>query len=312
MRPDYSYANIENSETILNELLLSPSSVETIDTAMLKYIDEKVNLSSQTNEGFKKVPIIWAGAERAYQIKHRDDLRDENGSLLFPLITIERTSLEKDPTFKGSFQAHIPDGPGPKRVNVPLARRIVADKSAEFKDADIGRYVNGILSKDPRYEHGFGELDSQEFNSLIKTQTRKNKKTVFQTVYGPIPVYVKVMYSVVIKTNYQMQMNDLITPFVTIPGQINAVYLSAEGHRYEAFIEGSFSYSNNITAFESEERVFETTINFRVLGYLMGEGPNAERPKFSLVENVVQVRIPRERVITMDKNYVSKKSFYRD
>jgi len=312
MQPDYSYTNIENAERILQEILVEPSTIETVDTALYNYVNDKINVSSQTNEGFKKVPVLWTGAERAFQIKSNPDIRDDNGKLIFPLITIERKTVEKDPTFKGSFQAHVPDGPGPKRLGVPIARRIVQDKTSEFRKVDLERFIDGVGSRDPRYTRSFQEDYDSEKSSLIKTFPRKNNKTVYQTIYAPIPTYVKIMYSVRIRTNYQTQMNDLTTPFLTTTGQINAIHIKAEGHRYEGFIEGSFGYNNNITNFESEERIFETDIQIRILGYLMGEGKNADKPKFSIVENVVQVRLPRERVITMDKNYVSNKSFYRD
>lgn len=312
MQPDYSYTNIENAERILQEILVEPSTIETVDTALYNYVNDKINVSSQTNEGFKKVPVLWTGAERAFQIKSNPDIRDDNGKLIFPLITIERKTVEKDPTFKGSFQAHVPDGPGPKRLGVPIARRIVQDKTSEFRKVDLERFIDGVGSRDPRYIRSFQEDYDSEKSSLIKTFPRKNNKTVYQTIYAPIPTYVKIMYSVRIRTNYQTQMNDLTTPFLTTTGQINAIHIKAEGHRYEGFIEGSFGYNNNITNFESEERIFETDIQIRVLGYLMGEGKNADKPKFSIVENIVQVRLPRERVITMDKNYVSNKSFYRD
>jgi len=197
-------------------------------------------------------------------------------------------------------------------LGVPIARRIVQDKTSEFRKVDLERFIDGVGSRDPRYTRSFQEDYDSEKSSLIKTFPRKNNKTVYQTIYAPIPTYVKIMYSVRIRTNYQTQMNDLTTPFLTTTGQINAIHIKAEGHRYEGFIEGSFGYNNNITNFESEERIFETDIQIRVLGYLMGEGKNADKPKFSIVENIVQVRLPRERVITMDKNYVSNKSFYRD
>lgn len=312
MRPDYSYTNIENAENILQEILVEPSTIETVDLAIYDYVNNKINVSSQSNEGFKKTPVLWTGAERAFQIKSNPDIRDDNGKLIFPLITIERKSVEKDPTFKGSFQAHFPDGPGPKRLGVPIARRIVQDRSSEITKVDLERFITGIGSRDPRYIRSFEKDFASEKSSLIKTFTRKNNKTIYQTIYGPIPTYVKVMYSVKVRTNYQTQMNDLTTPFLTTTGQINAIHIKAEGHRYEGFIEGSFSYNNNISNFESDERIFETEINIRVLGYLMGEGKNAEKPKFSIVENIVQVKLPRERVITMDKNYVDPKSFFRD
>ena len=51
---------------------------------------------------------------------------------------------------------------------------------------------------------------------------------------------------------------------------------------------------------DGEERKFETSIDIKVLGYLVGEGVNDDRPKFSIRENAVQLRIQRERTIFGD------------
>ena len=51
---------------------------------------------------------------------------------------------------------------------------------------------------------------------------------------------------------------------------------------------------------DNEERKFETTVQIKVLGYLVGEGINQKTPKFSIRENAVQVYIPREHVVWDD------------
>ena len=48
-----------------------PSTLETIDSAIYYYLDEVLNLSCTTKDGFKKVPIVWHGSERPYQIKNK-------------------------------------------------------------------------------------------------------------------------------------------------------------------------------------------------------------------------------------------------
>ena len=60
-------------------------------------------------------------------------------------------------------------------------------------------------------------------------------------------------------------------------------------------------------------RVFETLIQFEVLGYLIGDGPNAARPKVVRRQNAVDVQIPRERVVLGDiDDYLDDRGFYRE
>ena len=80
-------------------------------------------------------------------------------------------------------------------------------------------------------------------------------------------MYVKVTYDVVLRTEYQQQMNDLITPFISRPGQLNHFVMRDNGKMYEGFIE-SYNSSNNLNALGEDERKFETTVSIKVLGYI--------------------------------------------
>ena len=70
--------------------------------------------------------------------------------------------------------------------------------------------------------------------------------------------------------------------------------MKRNGHLYEAFIEEGFSHNNNVSDLGEDMRMFETDINIRVLGYLMGEGENDDRPIVRVDENVVELTFPRE------------------
>ena len=108
-----------------------PSTIETIDTAVLKFIED-MNLHVRTNKGFNPVPIIWVGAERTYQLKNDLTLRDSEGLLKLPLMTIERKDITKDPS-KSPIPSNIPDyGMGGL---IPVRRRINSDRTVAFKAA---------------------------------------------------------------------------------------------------------------------------------------------------------------------------------
>mgnify|MGYP003666522010 FL=1 len=91
----YDYLGDKGVGDKLQEIEFMPSSLETIDGAMLDFINEEMNLSVQSNEGFKKVPVLWVTAERSYQLKSDKDLRDKEETLILPLITINRASVTK-------------------------------------------------------------------------------------------------------------------------------------------------------------------------------------------------------------------------
>ncbi len=253
-----------------------PSTFETIDGSVLQYI-KGLKLHTTTNKGFRPVPVLWAGTERSFKSKDQPELRDSQGALVFPLISVERTSVSKNPQEKGVFWGNIPPVPDAKGGSIPIARTINQEKTANFANSD---------AKIKRGQINF---------------PRPNKKIVYRTYSMPMPVYVSINYVITFRTEYQQQMNELVTPFVTKPGGINYVLLPAhEGHRYEGFIQQDFTPTNNATNMSTEERKFETKINIKVLGYLIGEDKNQEKPCVSVRENFVEVKMPRERLMLGD------------
>jgi|TARA_R100000030_G_scaffold49927_3_gene37683 hypothetical protein len=270
---------------------LEPSTIETIDLGIYEYVNEKLNLHTTTNEGFKKTPVIWLGTDRLFQVKNNKDIRDKVGKIKLPIITVNRDSIAKDPQFKGSFQAHLYEGGDYKGGAITRVRRIQQEKTRNFANADFARSA----------------VDSRD------TGRSDNKKVVYEFLTSPIPTYVTVMYTVVLRTEYQQQMNDLMTPFITRTGQLNTFMFEYDGHKYEAFIQSDFSENKNTTSLNEEERMFETKVQIKVLGYLIGDGVNREKPQITIRENIVDVKISRERVITGDKAPWKKKDKdYRD
>ena len=271
---------------------IQPSSIETIDRAIYSLINKTFNLHTNTNEGFKKVPVLWIFPERAYQSKDKN-IRDSVGKLKLPLITVERTSFNKDPNFKGGFQANMfPDTMGPRGYRKHQKR------------------IGTMQSKGSTRK--FASADSSQKNKQYHYPTN-NKKVVYEEVYTPIPVWVTCMYSVTLRTEYQQQMNDLLTPFATRTGNINALLAQEGQHKYETFIEADMAFSNNISNLGEEERSFGTKVNLKVLGYLMGDGANEEVPKIIRKETVVELKLIRERTILGDeKPWETDDKKYRD
>lgn len=274
----------KDREGLNQEIHILPSKMETVDFAVYDKINDVFDLHTDTNDGFKKVPVIWVTAERAYQIKKNKELRDLEGTLVYPIIYIERTSTTKDPTKKEVFQANIPPailrrGYDAQGGSIEIARVINQKKTSEFANADANRRMNGVKPNFVR---------------------KKTSKIVYKTITIPQPVYIFNTYEVTIKTEYQEQMNDLINPFITTPGQINEVRFHKDGHFYTGFVDSSFSYGNNIGNLSEETRMYETKITINVIGYLIGKGVNDNQPKIAIRENAVEFKMPRERVVLGD------------
>ena len=282
MLPDnFDFAQLpkDQKEFTLKEVGIGTSTIEDIDKRVLSYLKDDLKLSTFTVDGLVQIPVIWVAAERSFQIKNDQTLRDETGTLKLPLISLERTGITKDPTKKGGFQAHYYSDEKDGRIGrIVIAKRIVQQKTRD----------NAVAQSKNIYTGG-----TQQENF-----PRVNKQVIVESLSIPFPVYINLDYKITIKADYQTQMNDLITPFITRTGQINSLVLRNNGHIYEVFIDQSFSPTNNGASLGEDERTFSTEIKLRVLGYLIGEPNNEERPVIKREQNVVKLYYPSESVVS--------------
>lgn len=280
-------------QKINNELALQPSSLEIVDTGLFRFVNEDLNLHTRTNKGYEKVPVIWLGAERSYQIKNNKELRDSVGKLRLPLISINREDFEMDTGFQGAIKPNLYEQRDYKGGSFKIASVINQEKTRNFANKD----------KAKRLKNG------QE------TGKYKNKKIVYDEYYAPTPVYVNVSYTITLRTEYELQMNDLLTPFIKLRGNSpsNSFFYTIDNHRYEAFIDSNFSENQNSTNIQEEERMFETKVIIKVLAYLTGDGSNRDKPKITKRETVVEIKISRERVVLNDElPWKKKNNKYRE
>ena len=285
MLPDnFDFAQLpdDRKDFTLKEIGMLGSRIEDIDYAMMSWIKEDLDLTTITNEGHKRVPVLWQTPERAFQIKNDHDLRhpvdDGGGVITLPVVTVERTAITKDPSRKGGYQAQIfSDKRNGRTGRMTIAKRIKQDKTRNF--AVVGNTRTNTSGDRQKYF------------------PRVNKKVVVETLSIPIPIYVNLDYKIIVKTEYQQQMNDLTQPFMTRTGQINSFIMRRNGHLYEAFIDQGFNQSNNVANLGEDERQFTSEVNIKVLGYLIGEGNSDDRPIVTKEESIVEITFPRETVV---------------
>jgi hypothetical protein len=249
---------------------VAESTIESMDESMLRWIDKEMNLHCQTNKGNRKCPVLWLTPERSLQLKKDMTLRDKTGAIILPFISIERGSIKKGPDSRGGIYGQIPTLPGydSRGGAYPIARNIIQqEKTANFANTE---YKNGRL-----------------------VPKEGNKKIVYETYFVPMPVYVSIAYEIKIVTNYQQQMNVLLSPFIEIGSSQNRKILHHEGHMYEVFIDGEFSTDDSLKDMGEEERRFESTISMNMLGYLLTK-ENKNEPLVTRRESVVEYKFPKE------------------
>ena len=260
------------------------STLEDVDFAAYKFVDESMDVHTTTNKGFKKAPVIWAGSERAHNIKNDNINRDLTGMIVLPVISIERKSVEKDEKARVIPWSKLDPINDLKGGFLTINKVIQQDKTRNFANADAYR------------------RRSQKNFPLYRGKGGKNSKIVYETITIPIPIYVNVGYDIVLRTEYQEQMNDLLAPFIRISNAHTRVLIEHNSNRYEAFVGEKYTMENNISNYTTDERKYETTIKLNVFGYLIGDGKNQKQPRVVRRENAVQIRFARERIVVEDED----------
>jgi len=276
---------------------LKASTLEDVDSAIFNYINDSLNVFCDTNGGFKKVPVIFAGAERAFQIKNQQELRENGRSLEYPIISVVRTSLTKNPQNKGRYGVYIPPYFDfyKKGGSIPIARQVQQEKTRERANATaLRKFGNGT-------------------NTNYETFPFENEKIVYETLFVPNPTFVELVYQIKLISNYQQQMNQMLAPFLSTFSTPAVFNITHEGNTYEAFVDPDFSNESNNAALNTDERVFRSTITIKVLGHIIGSDKNQETPTVAVVESAAEVVIGRERTVVQDKPefHARRKDKYR-
>lgn len=290
-----------HNEDGLVEFYIAPSNLETVDRALFEFVDETMDIYATTDSGAQKVPVIWNSAERTFQIKNDKELRDSQGRIKMPIITVEKTSVTKDPDQHGKLIATLAPLDSVNGGQWVVAKKIRQDKTSLFATSNNTRKydaLNGTTAV-----HGTGDPNYPS----------ENKEIVYETYTTPMPVYVNVNYSIILKAQYQQHINDMLTPFLTRTGHWNIFEIHRDGHVYEAFLPKEFSTESNVSDLGEEERMYQVKFDVRVLAYLIGQEHNQDGPLVAKSENVVKVRLPRERVIFEDPHPEEHKGqFYKE
>ena len=261
-----------------------PSTLENIDTAIYRFVDESLNPHTTTNAGREKVNVLWMGTERTFQIKNNKELRDKVGKLRLPLITISRSSVSRDDAFKGPVQAAYVG----EDERLVIRKVIQQDKTQNFQNASRKRQEMGD-----------------------ETGPVSTKKIVYETISIPKPTYLTCMFEVNIRTEYQQQMNDLLPLFMN--SMKNYFIVENNGYQYEAFIQDDYGINSNQASLGQDERMFNAKVQIKVLGYINQTNVDNNEPLVKREESIVEVKISRERVIVGDKKPWDKNGEkYRD
>lgn len=252
--------------------------IEDVDIALFTLFDKELPLTVGGVDGasLKKIPVIFVGGEKWALLKRNRPIRDKNGSLILPLITIGRTSFQQS-----ASDDIVGRGINQRTGEIVIRRRLDrSDRNYQNlvnrtflkhqdtlavgpDDADAGQVSTtrevGELNDDPTITDG-GLLIADKLNN------------VFETLVVPSPEFVTINYEVTVWTQYVTQMNQTMHAIISsfLPQTQGWQLNTPQGYWFVATLaDETFNSDNNFDDMSQGERIIKTTFNLKVPAYIL-------------------------------------------
>jgi hypothetical protein len=222
---------------------IKPTTIETVDQAVYDYFDKKLAIRAETEKGRKRVQCIFATGER-WKLIRKNNFRDENGTLILPLISIRRFDIDRTPGFGGMAQ-EVPE---------VVVSSVIHPKTSVLQNAIDARKEKGYFS-----------------------YTRKNK-VVREYFTIPYPDFATVYYEIAIWTQYQSQMNEILERIFyaydhrdsfVMPVDYDGDKPKGNSYYFVGFREGNVTPQENTQDFTDQERIIKYVYNIKTPAYFM-------------------------------------------
>lgn len=270
-----------------SEYHVPPCGIETIDKAIFKLFDNEMPFSSLNTAGpqganaalnIKKPTVIFATGERFAIVKKLRPVRDRNGALMLPAISIRRTSINQ--TYDDMSSRGMNAGAGTVKIKRKLS------------------------SEDRRYQNIINKIGLKNMSSLTETRRQTGQEAndiptkqgllldpkigdnIYEILTIPQPQYVTLSYEIVFWTGYTEQMNYMIESLLSaqLPTGKNFKLVADTGYWFVASMDDGFQSTGNIEDFTEEERVLRYSFNMTVPAFiLIGPAPGLPVPVKSYI-----------------------------
>lgn len=234
--------------------------LEDIDGAVHDWLDRTVDAHVESpNEDRMKVPVIFAAGERWVTSRERRGIRDANGVLILPMMTIRRTAINPDPS-KNALGIETP--------NLQFSR-LISPKTNDLQNLNVPR-IPSLRSPNP---------------------------VIYEVTTIPFPDSSIMTYELMIQTQFISQMNTVIEKLLYVL-DLRKSFVAPIGnhHRHPligddpfdarpplkvpyvvGFFEDSVGSSDNFEEFTDQERIIKWSTTLTVPAVLQLD-PEGERP----------------------------------
>lgn len=259
-----------------------PLTIRSIDQAVRDWFDKTVAARVKGLDGeMVKVPIVFSQGERWAIGRTKGALRDENGVLMLPVISIRRTSIDPDPS-----QLAL----GVQTENITIAKR-VDPKTGDLQALEELKPPSQRLPYPPAvydvYSIPFPDRSIMDYQLTVQTQYISQMNEVLQSIWRMFDIQRSFVIPIENDGRKPPRANGYRDP-------------SPIGRPYVVgFFEDSYSDSGNFEEMTDGERVIKYNTSFRVPAAL-STSPDGTEPLVRVERTAYKVVIPEENVRFVD------------
>jgi len=233
--------------------------IEDVDRAFFDLFDKVLPFTykQQKDSEVTKVPVVFASGERFALVSKKSPIRDKSGSLILPIISISRSSIDQKST-KGSGVS--------ENFNEMVVRKRISKEDPLYqalKGPD--RLKNTGRSLSP------AEGSSDYYRETGRLLQPRMGPALYEILVIPMPKYFTVKYEITFWAQYTGQLNKMISTLLGsyINGHNSIKITTSKGYWFVAYFESSISNAGNLDDFSDNERLVKATLSAEVPGYLI-------------------------------------------
>ena len=278
-----------------DDFTLPPCTIEDVDRALFNLFNQDLPFFYKQHNETRRIPVIFATGERFAILRRKRPLRDKNGALILPLISMQRSSIVQEAlkgVMPGQNQPLVikrrlsTDDPKYQNLINKLGvknQRNVASVNNRFKDIPTAASGSNIRGAKP------GTIATRRDPVVRDMQAREGKwlynnvkRNIFEVISIPPVKHFTVSYEVTFWTQYTQQVNDMMMTMMSAYQDNNQRTFRLEtdkGYWFVAYVDASITPGNNFDDFTDSERLVRCSFSIEVPAYVINANfPGAPIP----------------------------------
>ena len=280
-------------QNVPTDFMIPACTVEDVDRAVFSLLEKDLThpLMIKENEGFTKVPVIFATGERFALVKRKKPIRDKNNMLVLPLVSIRRTGIEWAPANEYGLPGDGGELTIKRKVSSRDSRYQNIINKLELKNQNNVASEANVIDRSNQRVAKPGRVGSRRNSrrSVKEAIDAQNGRllannlgnNIFETLTIPFPKFYFANYEVTYWTQYTVHMNQMIENTISSlqPQGFTFVIKSDKGYYWVAFLDNALAAGDNFDDFSTEERIVRYSFNLKVYSYfLANQNPGMPSP----------------------------------